>query len=56
MLAVDGNDIIKLGVKEGPIVGKALDFALGEIIEGKLSNERESITHCIKDFLMVYLD
>lgn len=56
MLAVDGNDIIKLGVKEGPIVGKALDFALGEIIEGKLSNEREAITHCIKDFLMVYLD
>lgn len=56
MLEVDGNDIIKLGVKEGPIVGKALDFALGEIIEGKLSNERESITHCIKDFLMVYLD
>lgn len=56
MLAVDGNDIIKLGVKEGPIVGKALDFALGEIVEGKIANEREAITHCIKDFLMVYLD
>lgn len=56
MLAVDGNDIIKLGVKEGPIVGKALDFALGEIIEGKISNDREAIIHCIKDFLMVYLD
>lgn len=56
MLAVDGNDIIKLGVKEGPEVGKALDFALGEIIEGKISNEREAIIHCIKDFLMVYLD
>lgn len=56
MIEVDGNDIIKLGVKEGPIVGKALDFALGEIIEGKISNEREAIIHCIKDFLMVYLD
>lgn len=56
MLEVDGNDIIKLGVKEGPIVGKALDFALGEIIEGKISNDREAIIHCIKDFLMVYLD
>lgn len=56
MLAVDGNDIIKLGVKEGPEVGKALDFALSEIIEGKISNEREAIIHCIKDFLMVYLD
>lgn len=56
MLAVDGNDIIKLGVKEGPIVGKALDFALTEIIEGKISNDREAIIHCIKDFLMVYLD
>lgn len=56
MLAVDGNDIIKLGVNEGPEVGKALDFALSEIIEGKISNEREAIIHCIKDFLMVYLD
>lgn len=56
MLEVDGNDIIKLGVKEGPIVGKALDFALEEIIEGKISNDREAIIHCIKDFLMVYLD
>lgn len=56
MLEVDGNDIIKLGVKEGPEVGKALDFALGEIIEGKISNERQAIIHCIKDFLMVYLD
>lgn len=56
MLEVDGNDIIKLGVKEGPIVGKALDFALGEIIEEKISNDREAIIHCIKDFLMVYLD
>ena len=56
MLEVDGNDIIKLGVKEGPEVGKALDFALGEIIEGKISNDREAIIHCIKDFLMVYLD
>ena len=56
MLEIDGNDIIKLGVKEGPIVGKALDFALGEIIEGKISNDREAIIHCIKDFLMVYLD
>lgn len=56
MIEVDGNDIIKLGVKEGPIVGKALDFALEEIIEGKISNDREAIIHCIKDFLMVYLD
>lgn len=56
MLEVDGNDIIKLGVKEGPEVGKALDFALGEIIEGKISNERQAIIHCIKVFLMVYLD
>lgn len=56
MLEVDGNDIIKLGVKEGSEVGKALDFALGEIIEGKISNDREAIIHCIKDFLMVYLD
>ncbi|WP_071132405.1 CCA tRNA nucleotidyltransferase [Alterileibacterium massiliense] len=56
MLEVDGNDIIKLRVKEGPIVGKALDFALEEIIEGKISNDREAIIHCIKDFLMVYLD
>lgn len=56
MLEVDGNDIIKLGVKEGPEVGKALDFALREVIEGKISNDREAIIHCIKDFLMVYLD
>ena len=40
-LAVDGNDVIACGIPKGPSVGKALAFLTGEVVEGRLPNERE---------------
>lgn len=42
-LAVDGKDIIEFGVEEGPDVGKMLNYILDGVIEGRISNDRESI-------------
>ena len=42
-LAVRGQDILALGVRQGPKVGKILDELLGLVIEGELSNDREML-------------
>ena len=41
-LAVDGNDLIKLGYK-GKEIGKALDFLLSLVIDGKEENDKEKL-------------
>lgn len=40
-LAIDGNDIMRLGVEEGPRVGKVLNYLLGEVLDGTLENIHE---------------
>lgn len=50
-LAVDGNDIKDLGCKEGPIIGIVLNHLLGEVVEERISNNRESLIKECKDFL-----
>ena len=42
-LAVNGQDILALGVNVGPAVGKILRSLLEEILDEKLPNERESL-------------
>jgi tRNA nucleotidyltransferase (CCA-adding enzyme) len=42
-LAVDGRDIIALGVQEGPMIGEILKSLLDEVIEGNVENERQSL-------------
>ncbi len=42
-LAINGKDIMELGVKEGPEVGKWLQYALEEVINDRLENEKEDI-------------
>ncbi len=42
-LAVNGRDILSLGVEAGPRVGAILDAALEAVVEGDLPNEREAL-------------
>ena len=46
-LAINGKDIMELGVKEGPDVGKWLNYALEEVINDKLDNDKEDILNNI---------
>lgn len=47
-LAINGKDIIELGVPEGPEVGKWLKYALEEVIDDRLANDKEDILNDIK--------
>ena len=40
-LAVDGNDLIAIGHREGPELGRALDALLAEVVEDPSRNDRE---------------
>ncbi|MEC4185423.1 HD domain-containing protein [Adlercreutzia sp. R21] len=42
-LAINGNDIMGLGVKAGPAVGQLLEQCLGAVIDGTAPNEREAL-------------
>ena len=42
-LAVNGNDVLELGVPAGPRIGELLDAALDAVIEEKLPNERDTL-------------
>ena len=46
-LAVNGKDIISLGVKQGPEIGKWLNYALDEVINDRLENNKEDILNDI---------
>lgn len=46
-LAVNGKDIMDLGIKEGPNVGKWLNYALDEVINDRLENDKEDILNDI---------
>lgn len=47
-LAVNGNDIMKAGVVQGPEVGRILSRLLDEVIEGILLNEKDVLIEEIK--------
>ena len=42
-LAIDGRDLMALGFKEGPAVGKTLRHLLDQVIEGHLKNDRAAL-------------
>ena len=46
-LAVDGRDVIAAGVEPGPEVGRILDGALGQVLNGEAPNERSALLHWI---------
>jgi tRNA nucleotidyltransferase (CCA-adding enzyme) len=47
-LVVNGNDLIKMGLKPGRQVGALLDHLLDQVIEGHLTNEREALLRCAR--------
>ncbi len=48
-LAVDGRDIMALGVPEGPAVGRVLKALFGRVLDGELANRREELLAAARD-------
>lgn len=48
-LAVNGNDLINIGVPAGKKVGKALDFLLDSVINGEIENQKQPLLDLIKE-------
>ena len=42
-LAVNGDDLLSLGVPRGPAVGRALNELLSLVLDGEIQNEREAL-------------
>lgn len=47
-LAVNGNDLIDLGVAKGKAIGEALQWALDEVMDGRLPNDREILREALR--------
>ena len=47
-LAINGNDLIELGITNGKIIGQILNDCLNEVIEEKISNTKEDLLNKIK--------
>ena len=50
-LAINGNDVMAMGIPKGPEVGKALEAALDAVIDERVENERETLT---RELLHIY--
>lgn len=50
-LAIGGNDILSLGVEEGPRVGKVLNYLLDQVLDGELENVHEVLVEEAKRYL-----
>ena len=50
-LAVTGGDLMAAGVPFGPAVGRTLGTLLGEVIEGRVPNERAALLEAAKRML-----
>lgn len=50
-LAIDGNDVMDLGVERGPVVGEALSVALAAVIDEDVENKREPLIEFVKTWL-----
>lgn len=50
-LAVNGKDLIELGIPEGPKVGGLLEKIMMQVIDDQLENNRESLLHYAKGVL-----
>lgn len=48
-LAIDGNDLIEVGIKAGPQVGKILKKALDEVLEKPENNTKEYLISRVKE-------
>lgn len=48
-LAIDGNDVIELGYKQGELIGKVLDYLLEQVLENPELNHREILIGIVKE-------
>ncbi len=51
-LAIDGNDLLALGVAAGPALGELLDQLLSEVIDEKLPNRADLLLRRAKEILV----
>lgn len=51
-LAVNGNDVIRDGIPEGPMVGAALQVALDGVIEERVTNDKQELL----DYIHAYME
>lgn len=47
-ISIDGNDLIEMGYKEGPIISKALDLVKRQVLKGKLKTREEQLKYAEK--------
>ncbi len=50
-LAINGKDVIGLGVRPGPAVGELLRFALDGVISDEISNDRDSLLEFVSNHI-----
>lgn len=47
-LAINGHDVISLGLNEGEDIGEALNCALNAVIDGSVKNEKGKLIELVK--------
>ena len=47
-LAIDGEGLKKLGMKEGPDLGRTLHWLLDQVLEDPALNTKEQLTNLVK--------
>ena len=47
-LAVDGSDLIALGMEQGPTIGATLSWLLDLVMAGRVPNGRETLLRCVE--------
>jgi len=52
-LEINGNDLIEIGIEQGPEVGKTLNLLLNEVQEGKIANIRGELIRRVKKIVVV---
>ena len=48
-MAINGSDLIKLGMAQGPEIGEVLEMLLDRVISGEIKNDRQELIACLKD-------
>lgn len=50
-MQIDGKDLLRLGVREGPQVGAILRSLLDAVLDGRLENERETLLAAAREMI-----
>jgi tRNA nucleotidyltransferase (CCA-adding enzyme) len=50
-LELNGQDILALGVKEGPMIGQILEATLGGVIDKKVTNKKKPLLKFVRTYL-----